>query len=456
MTLSYRIRALERSRRQRPSIDRRPVTDLLAPCYMDLHNDVVTGQHSTYNLPGGRGSCKSSFVSLEMVEGIMNDPDANGIVFRRTGATMRESVYEQIQWAIDELGVGNAWKGNVNPMRFTYLPTGQQIVFRGMDDSSKLKSIKQRKGYFKYIWFEEFAEFQGPNTIRSVLQSVQRGGSDYRIFNTFNPPLSMNSWANKYILIPKKNAITFRTDYRMIPPEWLGEAFIEEAERLKEVNENAYRHEYLGEAIGTGGAVFPNVIQRAIADEDVTNADYIYHGNRIEYVERMKRELYGTFLCYLHLVWHDPYAYDKLLNREIIPYNSKKDAEYRIAIDGSPTDTCWNYLRHTARNFNVDYASIFTAIKFVKAKNDGVKIVEYRTAYTLAEALLYQLFMHISAGEEALNGCTYADCELCHKMFIKDHGNKRFCKECSKNHVRVAAYRKKKKESAPHAQESNP
>jgi len=62
MTLSYRIRALERSRRQRPSIDRRPVTDLLAPCYMELHNDVVTGQHSTYNLPGGRGSCKSSFV----------------------------------------------------------------------------------------------------------------------------------------------------------------------------------------------------------------------------------------------------------------------------------------------------------------------------------------------------------------------------------------------------------
>ena len=278
MTLSYRIRALERSRRQRPSIDRRPVTDLLAPCYMELHNDVVTGQHSTYNLPGGRGSCKSSFVSLEIVEGIMNDPDANGIVFRRTGATMRESVYEQIQWAIDELGVGNAWKGNVNPMRFTYLPTGQQIVFRGMDDSSKLKSIKLRKGYFKYIWFEEFAEFQGPNTIRSVLQSVQRGGSDYRIFNTFNPPLSMNSWANKYILIPKKNAITFRTDYRMIPPEWLGEAFIEEAERLKEVNENAYRHEYLGEAIGTGGTVFPNVIQRAITEEEATNADYIYHG----------------------------------------------------------------------------------------------------------------------------------------------------------------------------------
>lgn len=74
--------------------------------------------------------------------------------------------------------------------------------------------------------------------------------------------MSVNSWANKYILIPDERAVVFRTDYTMIPAEWLGEAFILEAERLREINEQAFRHEYLGEAVGSGGEVFPNVEAR--------------------------------------------------------------------------------------------------------------------------------------------------------------------------------------------------
>ena len=111
--------------------DRIDILDLIAPCYHPLHNEVMTGAYTTFHLPGGRGSCKSSFVSLEMVNGVMNDPKANGIVFRRVAGTMRESVYSQIAWAIEELGVSALWRGSVSPMAFTYLPTGQQIFFRG-------------------------------------------------------------------------------------------------------------------------------------------------------------------------------------------------------------------------------------------------------------------------------------------------------------------------------------
>lgn len=257
---------------------RSPVTDHIAECYLPIHQDVKQGAHSIYHLPGGRGSAKSSFISLEIVDGIMDDPTANAIVFRRYANTLRESVFAQIQWAIDELGVYSLWRANVSPMAYTYIPTGQQIIFRGLDDAGKLKSIKPRHGRFAYVWFEEFSELNGVNQVRSVLQSVVRGGDGFRIFNSFNPPISRANWANKYVLIPDDRALLFRTTYKMIPPEWLGESFLLEAERLAEVNERAYQHEYLGEAIGSGGEVFPNLEAREITDDEVKQMQYFYAG----------------------------------------------------------------------------------------------------------------------------------------------------------------------------------
>lgn len=263
---------------QAMTTSRADILNSIAPAYYPLHDDIIRGDHSIYHLPGGRGSAKSSFVSLEIVDGMMKDPAANAVVFRRTANTLRDSCYSQIAWAIDELGASSLWRGNVSPMQYTYLPTGQQIIFRGVDDAGKLKSLKPRRGYFRFIWFEEFSEMQGANTVRNVLQSVMRGADDFICFNTFNPPISLNNWANKYILLPDDRATVFKTTYEMIPPEWLGSAFIAEAERLREINESAYRHEYLGEAIGTGGEVFPNLQAREITDAEIDQLQYIYSG----------------------------------------------------------------------------------------------------------------------------------------------------------------------------------
>ena len=264
--------------RQAMTTSKADILNSIAPAYYPLHDDIIRGDHSIYHLPGGRGSAKSSFVSLEVVDGMMKDPAANAVVFRRTANTLRDSCYSQIAWAIDELGASSLWRGNVSPMQYTYLPTGQQIIFRGVDDAGKLKSLKPRRGYFRFIWFEEFSEMQGANTVRNVLQSVMRGADDFICFNTFNPPISLNNWANKYILLPDDRATVFKTTYEMIPPEWLGSAFIAEAERLREINESAYRHEYLGEAIGTGGEVFPNLQAREITDAEIDQLQYIYSG----------------------------------------------------------------------------------------------------------------------------------------------------------------------------------
>lgn len=281
--LEQRIAALEMVEKQRrDSMTTTAIAeDFIAPCYLPLHEDIKAEKHRFYNLPGGRGSCKSSFVSLEIVDGIQSDPtgQSNAIVFRKVAGTMRDSVFSQIAWAIDMLGTPHLWKATVSPMMYEYRPTGTQILFRGLDDASKLKSIKPRHGLFRYVWFEEFAELNGANFARNVLQSVMRGqGANPQVFRSFNPPISKSNWANQFVAEPDAQGITFHTTYKDIPAEWLGEAFILEAERLEGINEQAYRHEYLGEPTGTGAEVFPALEVREITDEEVQNMQYFFSG----------------------------------------------------------------------------------------------------------------------------------------------------------------------------------
>lgn len=268
-----RITALQK----RGSID---ITPHIAAVYLPVHDDIQAKGHRYYNLPGGRGSCKSSFVSLEVVSGIMSDKtsESNAVVFRKYGTTLRDSVFSQIAWAIDTLGVSHLWKSSVSPMQYTYLPTGQQIIFRGLDDKAKLKSLKAQRGYYRIIWFEEFSELDGSNFVRSVIQSVMRGQGDFTVFRSFNPPQSKSNWANAVVAMPDEKALTLHTTYKDVPPEWLGEGFLYEAERLKAINETAYNHEYLGIATGTGGEVFPSVEERHITEEDLQQYQYIYAG----------------------------------------------------------------------------------------------------------------------------------------------------------------------------------
>lgn len=254
------------------------LTDLIAPQFYDIHWDIIEGKHTHYKLYGGRGSTKSSFISIEIILGMMDDPNANAACFRRVGNTLQESVFEQLMWAIEALGVGHLWKPNLSPLRITYLPTGQRIVFRGCDDPNKSKSIKLRHGYFKYIWYEERAEFEGDEDERKINQSLMRGGDKYVVFYSWNPPKSLNSWVNQDVLQVREDTLCSHSTYLTVPREWLGEQFFVEAEELKKRKKLAYRHEYLGEAIGTGGKVFDNVILREITPEEIAVFDKIKQG----------------------------------------------------------------------------------------------------------------------------------------------------------------------------------
>lgn len=252
--------------------------DLIAPQFYSIHWDILEGKHTHYKLYGGRGSTKSSFVSIEIIYGMMQDPNANAACFRKVKDTLAESVFEQLLWAIDALEVSHLWKVTLSPLRLTYKPTGQRIVFRGCDDPNKSKSIKVRKGYFKYIWYEERAEFPGDEDERKINQSLMRGGDKYVVFYTWNPPKSLNSWVNQDVIEEREDTLCNHSTYLTVPREWLGEQFFVEAEELRKRKILAYRHEYLGEAIGNGGKVFDNIIIRQITDEEIAVFDKIRQG----------------------------------------------------------------------------------------------------------------------------------------------------------------------------------
>ena len=144
------------------------LSDLIAPAFYGVHADMKAFAHSEFWLSGGRGSGKSSFVSIEILLSMLRNSSVNAIVYRKVGATLRESVYGQMVWAIEKLGLERYFKCRLAPLELEYLPTGQRILFRGADDPGKSKSIKLARGWFGILWFEELAEFSGMEAIRTI------------------------------------------------------------------------------------------------------------------------------------------------------------------------------------------------------------------------------------------------------------------------------------------------
>lgn len=259
--------------------------NVITPHFYDLLDDVLSNKHTHYWIKGGRGSTKSSFIGvvipLLMMMDSQNGIYSNAVALRKVGDTLSDSVYAQILWGIEILGVSDYWEAKVSPLKLIYKPTGQEIRFRSAnnkDDHKKIKSTKFKKGFCKYVWYEELDEFFGMTEIRSINQSLLRGGTGYEVFYSYNPPKMLSNWVNTEVIVERKDRLVHSSTYLDVPVEWLGEEFFIEANTLKEQDELAYRNEYLGEATGTGGAVFTNIILRKITDEEIKHFDNISDG----------------------------------------------------------------------------------------------------------------------------------------------------------------------------------
>lgn len=254
------------------------LSEKIGSAFYDVAHDVFHHGHTHYDFSGGRGSLKSSTVSVLVPLLLINNPGTHALVLRKVANTIRDSVYAQYIWAIGELGMAAYWEAKVSPMELIYKPTGQKIMFRGADDPMKIKSIKVPFGYIAVTHFEEKDQFAGRAEIRTILQSTMRGGSKYWNFESYNPPISRDNWANKDSLEERTDRLCHKSTYLQAPPEWLGEQFLAEAEHLKATDERAYQHEYLGIPVGTGGNVFDNLELREITDEEMSYFDHIYQG----------------------------------------------------------------------------------------------------------------------------------------------------------------------------------
>lgn len=254
------------------------LSEMMAPSFYDVHRRIRAGGIDELVAKGGRGSTKSSFVSLELILLLLKHPDCHAVVMRRYQNRLRRSVYPQICWAIAELRLSSRFHCTVSPMECTYLPTGQKILFFGLDDPGKLKSIKVPFGYIGIAWFEELDQFAGPEQIRNAEQSLFRGGSFSFAFKSFNPPAAARNWANRYVLENRPGRLVHQSDYRSVPTEWLGPRFLADAEHLRTTDLTAYRHDYLGEVVGSGTAVFENLKIEPIPQEKKEQFERLYMG----------------------------------------------------------------------------------------------------------------------------------------------------------------------------------
>lgn len=256
---------------------------VFAKKYNKLFRMVMKHEYTEYTLTGGRGSCKSSFISICIVILIVMFPQFNALIIRKNANTLRTSVYEQIIWAIERLGLRSRFKipkSGTSALPIVYNRKNgakQYIIFRGCDNPEKIKSIKIAQGYFGLIWFEEKTEFT-PAEIQNVKISAMRGGSTFYVFESYNPPSATRHWCNTDARTPKKGRVVFHTTYLDIPREWLGEAILNEIEHTRETNERAYRNIFLGEPTGTGLNIFENIELREITDDEIAAYDFLYRG----------------------------------------------------------------------------------------------------------------------------------------------------------------------------------
>ena len=230
---------------------------------------------------GGRGSGKSSNVAHIITQLLMRYP-VNAVGIRKIDNTLEQSIYEQMKWAISEQQVTHLFKFNKSPLRITYLPRGNYMVFRGAQYPERIKSLKDSRFPFATAWVEELAEFRTEDEVTTITNSLLRGeldeGLQYKFFFTYNPPKRKQSWVNKKYGTQFVSGNTFVHHSTYLDNPFIAKEFIKEAEETKKKNEMKYRWEYLGEAIGSGVVPFDNLRFERIPDDLIANFDNIRNG----------------------------------------------------------------------------------------------------------------------------------------------------------------------------------
>ena len=250
------------------------------------HFDRVLFSHCLNKvLKGGRGSTKSSVISLQLVMDFLQDPQANVLIMRKVANTIELSVYEQIKWAIYMLHVDSLFEFKKSPYRIIDKRNGTAFYFSGVDDPQKLKSMMIAKGYVRYLWFEELAEFDSWQEVDTVRASFTRKhlppGAHVVTYYSYNPPKNPYEWINEWVAqregIP--NWFVDHSTYKDVTlPNILSQDYINEINTVKSNDYDYYCWMYLGEVVGLGTNIYNmdtfQSIDQLPDDDVITNVFY--------------------------------------------------------------------------------------------------------------------------------------------------------------------------------------
>lgn len=145
---------------------------------------------------GGRGSKKSATAALWFIYNMMKHSEANTLVLRKTFNTHKDSTYAQLKWAIKRLKVSHLWHCKLSPLEIVYKPTGQKILFRGLDDPMSITSITVETGYLCWAWFEEAYQVLNEDDFDKIDMSIR--GETGELFKQLT--LTFNPWNEKHWL----------------------------------------------------------------------------------------------------------------------------------------------------------------------------------------------------------------------------------------------------------------
>jgi len=220
---------------------------------------------------GSRASKKSKTTALWIIVNMMKYPNANTLVIRKVFRTLKDSCFTELKWAINRLCVQEFWDIKESPLEMTYIPTGQKIYFRGLDDPLKVTSITVEKGSLCWMWIEEAYEILNEDDFNILDESI-RGQVDDGLFKqitlTFNP-WNEHHWIKKrfFDAPPDPDILAMTTNYLM--NEFLDEADRKVFETMKKNNPRRYRVAGLGEWGIVDGLIFENWEEKDFNLEDI-------------------------------------------------------------------------------------------------------------------------------------------------------------------------------------------
>ena len=242
------------------------LSDVVLPAYKEFWNTK-----KTYVIcKGSRGSGKSKHAALWHIYMMMKYPLSNTLVVRKVERTLRDSCFSDLRWAIKRLGVESQWRCTTSPLEMTYIPTGQKILFRGLDDGYKLTSISVSTGVLNFLWFEEFYEIAKEddfNILDESIRGVLPDGYWKRITATFNPWSEHHFAKARFFDEQRDNVLAMTTTYLDNP--YLSPTDIRLFEDMKRENPRRYRVAGLGEWGIVDGLIYENWTEERFTLDDV-------------------------------------------------------------------------------------------------------------------------------------------------------------------------------------------